>query len=113
MTNKPTTINIPAREIYPYHYSVWADVVGIPEPLAVTIVNSTLTEDGSGLWFMLDNHCYLKAGLDELVEVIPKDYTGNTYYIPERLAKKAEEHREMIAAGLPKRICPSCGNVSH
>ena len=72
MNEHPDAVPVRVRDIRPYHWGQWCTVNG-GEPFVNRLLSARWSEDGEHLWFMLDSRNFLKAGADEVVDLVPMD----------------------------------------
>jgi hypothetical protein len=70
--SEPVFERVRARDVVPYEWAAWRRVAGLPEPLLLDVVGVRPSENGAHWWLMLENHTFVKARLDEELELVPR-----------------------------------------
>lgn len=79
-----------AIDVIPYYHAVWTSYPGVA-PFLNEVSVRRWSEDGTGIWFMLDSHNTLFALPDEEIEVVEiTPYGEGTDWLREGLKRDAE-----------------------
>lgn len=88
----PERVKVRAIDVKPYRWALWCSIEGGP-PFENEICLRRWSDDGQGIWFMLESHNFLYAEPNEILELVP--YTCDFYTAEMMAIRDAEDEKKM------------------